>query len=310
VPDTVTCPYCRNVAEPGDLDCSLCGQQLPVAPRAFSPPPVAFGPPAAAVPPPPSPALPGFGYPPPAQPWPGDAGAPPAAPGTAVPVGPPRGGGWIPVAALMLLVVVAAAVALLLWHRSNADQTAAPSPRPAGSTASSSTPDQATSQEATVVAPAQLQHRERNARITVPATSSPAPDAGNNQVTYDAAHLVDGDPATAWRMDGDGAGSSLRFDVDGPTTFHRIGLINGYTKIDPYDSTDRYPQMRRITQVTWNLDGRTFTQLLHDGNQSPQLIDVPDVTATSITLTIDATTGPGVAALDYTPISEVQLLGG
>ena len=209
----------------------------------------------------------------------------------------------------MLLVVVAAAVALLLWQRSSAGQTAAPSPQPAGS-ASSSALDQASAQGATVAAPAQLQHRERSARITVPATSSPAPDAGNNQVTYDAAHLVDGDPATAWRMDGDGAGSSLRLDFDVPTTFHRIGLINGYTKIDPYDSTDRYPQMRRITQVTWNLDGRTFTQLLQDGNQSPQLIDVPDVTATSITLTIDATTGPGVAALDYTPISEVQLLGG
>jgi hypothetical protein len=63
--------------------------------------------------------------------------------------------------------------------------------------------------------------------------------------------------------------------------------------------------------VTWTFDdGRTMRQTLEDGVRTEQLADVPDLTVRSVTLRIDATTRPPRGqGLDYTPISEVYLMG-
>ncbi len=144
----------------------------------------------------------------------------------------------------------------------------------------------------------------------MPATSRPAPDAAGRPVTYVASHLVDRKPGTAWRMDGDGTGSTLVFTFDRLVTFTSVGLVNGYAKVDPVDGTDRYPQMRRILRVTWTFDGASpVPQFLADGDHTPQSIPVAPVTARVVSLSIDATTLPGEAGFDWTPISEVYLTG-
>jgi hypothetical protein len=179
-----------------------------------------------------------------------------------------------------------------------------------GATGESATDDTATDDTATT--PAGPVHRvDGEAQIEVPTTSTPAPDAAGNQITYEKDNLVDGDPATAWRMDGDGRGAVLRFTFDQPVRLSQVGLINGYAKTDPTDGTDRYAQMRRITHVTWTFDdGRTMRQALQDGVRTEQLADVPDLTVRSVTLRIDATARPPrKRGLDYTPISEVYLMG-
>jgi hypothetical protein len=69
-------------------------------------------------------------------------------------------------------------------------------------------------------------------------------------------------------------------------------------------------RMLIILQVTWTFDGGSpISQSLSDGYPAPQSISVPSVIAQTVTLTIDATTAPGQAGFDWTPISEVYLRG-
>ena len=68
--------------------------------------------------------------------------------------------------------------------------------------------------------------------------------------------------------------------------------------------------MRRIVRVTWDFDGRAeVVQNLLDHTETPPLMAVPGVRVQTVRLTIDATTTPGQSSLDYTPISELYLLG-
>ena len=121
--------------------------------------------------------------------------------------------------------------------------------------------------------------------------------------------MLDGDPETAWRMDGDGTGKTITFTLEDPATISRLGLVNGYAKTDPKTGEDRYAQGRRITTVTWTVGKQTFRQRLDDSDGTMQSIAVGPVQGQQITLRIDATTAPGDPNFDKTAISEVQILG-
>jgi hypothetical protein len=135
-------------------------------------------------------------------------------------------------------------------------------------------------------------------------------DDCNKRFEYKAANMLDGDPASAWRVSGDGTGTELTFSFEEPHVITAVGLINGHAKKDACSKIDRYPQERRITQVTWEFDGKhALKQKLADQRPTIQRIAVDSVVASTVTLKIDAVTAPGEARLDYSPVSEVSLLG-
>ncbi|WP_426244170.1 NADase-type glycan-binding domain-containing protein [Nocardioides sp. LHG3406-4] len=146
------------------------------------------------------------------------------------------------------------------------------------------------------------------ATAAAPETAPPNQDLDGKTVTYDAVHMLDGDPSTAWRMPGDGTGVVLTFTLPGPTRIASVGLVNGYAKVD--GPVDWYPRNRRITSVTWGFDdGSTLDQELID-SPAMQTIGTEGVVTSTVTLTLDTVSAPGArAGRDYTPVSDVRLGG-
>ncbi len=95
-------------------------------------------------------------------------------------------------------------------------------------------------------------------------------------MVYPASNMADGDPATCWRMNGDGTGQALTISIPGDARITSVGLINGYAKVDPTTGDDRYRQERRITHVTWQVpDGTAVEQSLSPMNRSVPSVPVP-----------------------------------
>ncbi|GAA2112780.1 hypothetical protein GCM10009841_36750 [Microlunatus panaciterrae] len=130
--------------------------------------------------------------------------------------------------------------------------------------------------------------------VTVDCQAAPATDAGGNPVRYVPDQMYDGDPNTAWRCDGEGKGQSVTFSFGDSTKIGGVALVNGYTKVDPTTGEDRYPEYRRVTQVTWTFpDGTSYVQQLVDGNEKLQQLRIPVTKAKKVTLTINEVTDPG-----------------
>lgn len=148
--------------------------------------------------------------------------------------------------------------------------------------------------------------------VTAPKDSGPSTDAGGTQTLFWPPNLTDGQSETAWRMKGDGSGQQISLTWTRKVTILTVGLINGYAKVDPFTGDDRYPEERRVTQVTWLLDGRPVaTQQLPDTDRQLQTVDLPQpATGSKLVLRIDSTAKPGKADHDYTAISEIAVIGG
>jgi len=131
--------------------------------------------------------------------------------------------------------------------------------------------------------------RPRGATATAPRTSGDSTDAVGRTTTYAAANLLDGNTGTAWRMEGDGTGTTLRFTFGQVQQITEVGLVNGVAKVDPHDGAD------------------PVTQRLVDGTRDLQLLAVPPVSAREVTLTIgEATRSGGGSRYDRTALSEVR----
>jgi hypothetical protein len=113
---------------------------------------------------------------------------------------------------------------------------------------------------------------------------------------------------TAWRCNGDGIGQVVTFEFPAGATIVEVGLVNGYAKVDPASGAKRYGEYRRITKVTWTFaDGTNFQQSLNAGVTTMQKLRIPSQQGDYVTLTIEASTGPGSTARgrDAVVISEV-----
>jgi len=329
--------YCTNcgrpVAEdPGDTT-TRARATVPPGPPPSSPPPSsppASSPPAAPPPtwtPPPAPRFPLYAdeleAPPPpptrsAPDWP----PPPAwAPPTPPPERPRRGvtpflTGAIIVAAVLLVALVG--TLLLLSGGDDEDGTASPS-EPAESQsappstegtddgADDGTEDDGDGTEDDV--PDEPEDIARFAKASAPRTAKPNLDTRGNVVRYNAANMVDGVPTTCWRVPGDGTGLELTFTFDEPVELTEVGLINGYAK--RAGRLDWYRGNRRVLAVQWEFDDGTTVDQTLSQTRRLQTLEIDPVTTRTVVLRLEAVSRPGrgPAKRDYTPISDVRLVG-
>ena len=131
-------------------------------------------------------------------------------------------------------------------------------------------------------------------------------DACGTPVPFSPARVGDGDPTTAWRVDGPGRGSYLVLRFGEPVRVDRIGIIPGYAKTDPCDGTDRFFENRIVTRVRYGFD--SGDSVIQDLALNPQLqFRQVDVVTTEIRIEIVRTSDHG--GRNYTPISEVAVYG-
>lgn len=149
-----------------------------------------------------------------------------------------------------------------------------------------------------------------SARAQATRTADDGNDVAGGRVSYGAENVLDGDPATTWRVGGDGTGESLEFTFDEPVVITSVGMINGYAKVDRRsDGTpvDWYAQNRVVLEARWTFsDGSVVDQDLTRTAQM-QRLEIPARETTSVTLRIVDVSEPG--GRDNTPISEVELAG-
>lgn len=174
-------------------------------------------------------------------------------------------------------------------------------------------PDEASGDE--VTPPDEVTELASTAIPHVPVTAAPNQSLGGAPVDYLARNMLDGDPATAWRMPGDGTGRELRFDLDQESVVTELGLVNGYAKTDtdPQGRPVRwYRHNRRIEQVTWIFDDGTEVVQQLRATPDLQTIDIDPVRTATVRLRLDTISAPGNTdrARNFTPISEVTLQGG
>lgn len=143
---------------------------------------------------------------------------------------------------------------------------------------------------------------------SVAATSTAAPgiDAGGNPIDYEAENTVDGQSATAWRTEGNGIGQEILILFSSPVHICRLGIIPGYSKIDPYDNTDRFKENRVIEVVEYESPECGNTRQSFSPSPRVQLVDLSCVTDT-VVLRILSTSAHG--GRDFTAISEIEIYG-
>lgn len=147
----------------------------------------------------------------------------------------------------------------------------------------------------------------------VPETAPPSRDVDGTPVTFDAANMMDGDPATAWRMTGDGTGAMLTFTFPEAVTVSRVGVVNGWAKTTVGDGGaeyDWYHGNRRLLRAEWVVGDQVFPQDLADST-AMQTLDIEPTETTTIGLRLIEISPPGTGSTgrDFTALSDVSFLG-
>ena len=149
----------------------------------------------------------------------------------------------------------------------------------------------------------------RGATFEVPGTAPATTDLDGTLVSYEASQMHDGDPRTTWRMAGDASGQAVTITLPERAVVDRVGLVNGYAK--QVAGVDWYPNNRRILSVVWGFDDGTTVEQTFSERPAMQLLKVPPVETSTLSITISTVTAPGTGSLgrDYTAISEGAVTG-
>ena len=137
-------------------------------------------------------------------------------------------------------------------------------------------------------------------------TSDPGLDASGARVEYDVANLVDGDPETTWRCDGQAIGERITLHLPESQPIGEVGLIPGYAKTDDQSKADRYAENNRITRVRWAVGQTRVVQSMTGSpkDRSFRAVRIPRTSANMVVLEILAVEkGPR----NTTAISEVHV---
>jgi hypothetical protein len=143
-------------------------------------------------------------------------------------------------------------------------------------------------------------------RLRASDTAKPALDASGERVSYGVANLVDDDPTTAWRVAGDGVGTTIRAEWDEPVALTSIGVVPGYAKVDAADHADRFHQERRVVAVRCSFD--------HDPPVTVTFADLAELQTFTVDVrtrrvTIEITRTTATPERDFTAISELAFVG-
>lgn len=198
---------------------------------------------------------------------------------SATPYDRARSRGWfVPLLAFLAVLLVV----LLAWVLVHAGDDDEPTPGAGPTSTGSSTTPAGTS---TPAEPKPQRYRGPItpvgiAKVAATCTMDPGEDAAGRTVTYDAAHVIDGEPGTAWRCDGDAIGERLVLRLPAGTRVGALGLVAGYAKDDPRTGADRYAENNRITKVRWTLGrGTSFVQRL-DGSPEDRALQLRRIPVT------------------------------
>jgi len=139
--------------------------------------------------------------------------------------------------------------------------------------------------------------------VVASGTAADSVDGAGDAVSFAATQLVDGDPGTAWRVEGDGVGETVTFSWPAAIHVRGIGVVPGYAKQDAVTGEDRFLQNRRVRRVSVTFDGGAAVQVDLTDRPVLQTFEVDAVTST-VQLTVESTTPR--SDRDYAAMSEVQ----
>lgn len=142
----------------------------------------------------------------------------------------------------------------------------------------------------------------------------PGQDFSGQKFRYPASNMLDDDPSTAYRMNGDRTGTTITFDLDEEATIREVGIVNGFAKTDTDPSgamVDWYAGNRRILAVEWIFDDGTVVSQQLSETTKLQTIAVDGVTTRSVKLRLVDVSAPGRGkwGRDVTSIGTVLLRG-
>lgn len=143
-------------------------------------------------------------------------------------------------------------------------------------------------------------------RLHASASAPAGIDASGQTVTYEVGNLADGQHETAWRVPGNGVGTTLRAEWDTPVSLTSIGLVPGYAKVDPTDGSDRFWENRRVLAVRYHFDNGTVVDASF--TESPEL-QPTTVQVITRTVTVEITRTTPSPERNYTAISELAFAG-
>jgi hypothetical protein len=142
--------------------------------------------------------------------------------------------------------------------------------------------------------------------IKASSTADPSPDGQGNLIEFNAEKMLDNNPKTAWRAEGDGEGIIITMKWSQRAHFRKVGLDPGWDFTDPNSGDERFLQNRTIDNVTWFFVGSGKDPQRQSFKQEPkvQTIDV-DAVAQVVTLKINGTLAPQQGDRDFTAISDI-----
>jgi serine/threonine protein kinase len=204
------------------------------------------------------------------------------------------------------------------------DPRATRTPRPSRTPAVNPSPNEgveATEAQATMVpipspepSPAGPQYGQLSDQYPVSVSASgyaPAGfDSAQNRISYEPERATDGNPETAWRVEGNGRNHYLQLDFAQPILVEELLILPGYAKIDPYDGTDRFWQNRRVRRARLEFSDGSQLEVQFADVRDMQLIAFGPIETSSIRIVILETTELRVESdRDFTPISEIVVRG-
>lgn len=243
---------------------------------------------------------------------------PAAPPPSSSPRPPARrtGPSFLAVALIAVILLLVAVIGALLLFSGGGDDDSAGDPGSSESaqqdesTSPSSEPPTSPSGPPSTPPPSEgSQDIARYATVEAPRTAKPNLDTNGNLVRYDATNMVDGVPSTCWRTEGDGTGLEITFTFAQPVELTEVGMINGYAK--SAGKLDWYKGNRKVLAAQWQFDDGTTVDQTLTQTRDLQTMPVDNVTTSTVVLRLTSVSAPGrgPSARNYTPISDVSLVG-
>jgi hypothetical protein len=145
-------------------------------------------------------------------------------------------------------------------------------------------------------------------------TARGSTDSRGNPVDFKPENTVDGDPAKAWRCDGNGVGTTITYSLAAPTRIVQVGAIPGYDRVDPFNGDDRFFENRRVQSANWLCLDAAGTALATSAQSfvDDRAMQVQNVTGFDAcqAIRLEITDSTPSTRRDFVAISEVTLLVG